>query len=205
MFREKQPTMKEILFPEREIIKMNFEHHQRNLRFIKDLEKANREEKKIQEEIEKQKNLEFELNNNNNENNNENEEKKKEHYFKMKMFENVPSRYLKNTENWIFKQNQMRKLPPIKKLNFIHSKKNNKSNNVLVNNSKQKINTLNINYNSSNNNESLFEKYYVKMLKKNINYSNSHENLFYSQPIINNINSSARKFNKKYLPPINIF
>ena len=44
----KRPTMKEILFPERGKIKMNFEHHQRNLRFIKDLENANKEEKKIQ-------------------------------------------------------------------------------------------------------------------------------------------------------------
>lgn len=204
MFREKQPTMKEILFPEREKIKMNFEHHQRNLRFIKDLEKANKEEKKIQEEIEKQKSLEFDFNNNNNENNVNNEENKIQH-FKMKMFENVPSRYLKNTENWIFKQNKMRKLPPIKKFNFIHSKKNNKSNNVLFSNSNHKNNNISINYNSSNNNESLFEKYYVKMLKKNINYSNSQENLFYSQPIINNIGSYARKSNKKYLPPINIF
>ena len=199
----KRPTMKEILFPERGKIKMNFEHHQRNLRFIKDLENANKEEKKIQEEIEKQKNSEFDFNNINNENNNQ--ENKIEH-FKMKMFENVPSRYLKNTEKWIFNQNKMRKLPPIKKYSFLQTKKNNKSNNVLFHNSNHKNNNSTINYNTNNNNnESLFEKYYVKMLKKNINYSNSHENLFYSQPIINNINSSARKSNKKYLPPINIF
>ena len=200
----KRPTMKEILFPERGKIKMNFEHHQRNLRFIKDLENANKEEKKIQEEIEKQKNSEFDLNNINNENNNQ--ENKIEH-FKMKMFENVPSRYLKNTEKWIFNQNKMRKLPPIKKYSFLQTKKNNKSNNVLFHNSKHKNNnsTINYNTNNNNNNESLFEKYYVKMLKKNINYSNSQENLFYSQPIINNIGSHARKSNKKYLPPINIF
>jgi DNA mismatch repair ATPase MutL len=117
----------------------------------------------------------------------------------MKMFENVPARYLKNTENWILNHNKMnKKLPPIKKLNLIHS---NKKYNL---NYKNKTLENKNNNNNNNNNESLFEKYYVKMLKKNI-HSNSQENLFYSQPIINNINSNTKK-NKNYLPPIiNIF
>ena len=189
MLKEKKISMKEILFPEREKIKMNFEHHKRNLRFIKDLEKNNKEEKKIKEENEKE---------NNNENSNENNENSNEKkLFKMKMFENVPARYLKNTENWILNHNKMnKKLPKIKKLNLIHSKKK-----YNLNYKNKTLENKNIN---NNNNESLFEKYYVKMLKKNI-HSNSQENLFYSQPIINNINSYAKK-NKNYLPPIiNIF
>ena len=201
MLKEKKISMKEILFPEREKIKMNFEHHKRNLRFIKDLEKNNKEEKKIKEENEKLNEFNENYNENFNENSNENNEnsnENKKNLFKMKMFENVPARYLKNTENWILNHNKMnKKLPQIKKLNLIHSKK--KYNLNYKNKTLENKNNFN-----NNNNESLFEKYYVKMLKKNI-HSNSQENLFYSQPIINNINSYAKK-NKNYLPPIiNIF
>ena len=197
MLKEKKISMKEILFPEREKIKMNFEHHKRNLRFIKDLEKNNKEEKKIKEENEKLNEFNENYNENFNENSNENNEENKKNLFKMKMFENVPARYLKNTENWILNHNKMnKKLPQIKKLNLIHSKKK-----YNLNYKNKTLENKNIN---NNNNESLFEKYYVKMLKKNI-HSNSQENLFYSQPIINNINSYAKK-NKNYLPPIiNIF
>jgi len=197
MLKEKKISMKEILFPEREKIKMNFEHHKRNLRFIKDLEKNNKEEKKIKEENEKLNEFNENYNENLYENSNENNEENKKNLFKMKMFENVPARYLKNTENWILNHNKMnKKLPQIKKLNLIHSKKK-----YNLNYKNKTLENKNIN---NNNNESLFEKYYVKMLKKNI-HSNSQENLFYSQPIINNINSYAKK-NKNYLPPIiNIF
>ena len=198
MLKEKKISMKEILFPEREKIKMNFEHHKRNLRFIKDLEKNNKEEKKIKEENEKLNEFNENYNENLYENSNENNEENKKNLFKMKMFENVPARYLKNTENWILNHNKMnKKLPKIKKLNLINSKK--KYNLNYKNKTLENKNNFN-----NNNNESLFEKYYVKMLKKNI-HSNSQKNLFYSQQIINNINSKKKK-NKNYLPPIiNIF
>jgi len=212
MFRPKQPTMKEILFPQREIIKMNFEHHKRNLRFIKDLEKANKEVKVLEEELEKQKNLEFDdLNNNNNNNENNNNENNNEnnninnepeHYYKMKMFENIPSRYWKDTENWILKQNKIT-LSPLKK-NLFHPNKKQFKSKLLLNDFSYKNNnkkTLNI---ENNNYESLFEKYYGKKLNKN-SLSGSYPNLFNSQPIISNINPNGRKSNKIKLPPINIF
>jgi len=91
--KSQQSTIQDLLYP-KQLKNMNFSQHKRNMDFLKYVEKKNKE---IQQQ------------------NEENEERKNnEPLYKIKRFEQVSSRLAEQTEEWVKKEAEKRRLPPKK-------------------------------------------------------------------------------------------
>ena len=163
--RIQRSTIQNLLYPKFSN-KMDFIHHKEYLLQLKKIQKKNKEK---EEELKK-----------------EMEEKKKEiKPYKLKCFENIPSKYEQQTKEWIERESKIRR-PKIEVNNSI----------ISINNKKCKFPYYEKDGISSNiNNSSLFDNYYNKIKKeKKLNKVKSQEYLFNKQNLLTN--NDSIKINK---------
>ncbi len=182
--RNQRSTIQNLLYPKLPN-NMDFIHHKEYLLQLKKIQKKNKEK---EEELKK-----------------EMEEKKKEiKPYKLKCFENIPSKYEQQTKEWIERESKIRR-PIIEVNNSIKS----------INNKISKFPYYDKDglFSNLNNSVSLFDKYYNKIKKeKKLNKVKSQEYIFNKKKLLTNndliknnkseikssISNSAGKINDNY-------